>query len=53
MYNFHSDIQVSWILVIFAQNATYLYASRLLVGITGGGGYVITPIIAAEISEDR
>lgn len=45
--------QLSWILIIFAQDAIYLYASRLLTGIAGGGGYIITPILIAEVSEDR
>lgn len=48
-----SDYQLSWILIIFAQDAIFLYASRLLTGIAGGGGYVVIPIIVAEVSEDR
>ncbi|KAG4074992.1 hypothetical protein HA402_014571 [Bradysia odoriphaga] len=44
---------LSWVLIIFAQNATFLYASRLLVGIVGGGVYVIVPVIIAEVTEDR
>ncbi|XP_037034110.1 facilitated trehalose transporter Tret1-like [Bradysia coprophila] len=44
---------LSWILIILAQNATFLYASRLLVGIVGGGIYVIVPVIIAEVTEDR
>lgn len=42
-----------WLLVLFAQNVYYLYASRLLYGIVLGGAFVVVPLFIREISIDR
>ncbi|XP_014089464.1 facilitated trehalose transporter Tret1 [Bactrocera oleae] len=44
---------VSWILVYFARSVEYLYVSRFLAGVTGGGTYVIIPIFIGEIAEPK
>lgn len=33
--------QISWLLVLFAKNVYYLYASRILLGFFGGGTYTV------------
>lgn len=43
----------SWILIILAENAWYLYMSRLCAGFGAGGCYVVIPLLVGEISEDR
>lgn len=40
-------------LIIYAQNVYYLYASRFLLGFVGGAVFVVIPIMVAEIAEDR
>lgn len=45
--------QINWLVVWFAQDPTYLYASRLLGGFLGGGGYLIAPMFLTEITDDR
>ncbi|KAH8378225.1 hypothetical protein KR093_010297, partial [Drosophila rubida] len=42
-----------WLLAYFAQSVEYLYAGRLLAGITGGGGYIVLPIFISEISDAK
>lgn len=44
---------MSWLLIIFATDVSYLYVSRVLAGMSGGGCYVIAPLLIADISEDR
>lgn len=44
---------VNWILVIYAKSAWYLYVSRFLVGVSGGGAFAAAPLLVAEVSEDR
>lgn len=44
---------INWILIINARSVWYLYASRFLVGISGGGLFAVIPLLVAEISEDR
>uniref|UniRef100_A0A0A1WW99 Facilitated trehalose transporter Tret1 n=1 Tax=Zeugodacus cucurbitae TaxID=28588 RepID=A0A0A1WW99_ZEUCU len=44
---------ISWILVYFARSVEYLYVSRFLAGVTGGGTYVIIPIFIGEIAEPK
>ncbi|KAH8263319.1 hypothetical protein KR044_007334, partial [Drosophila immigrans] len=42
-----------WLLAYFAQSVEFLYAGRLLAGITGGGGYIVLPIFISEISDAK
>ncbi|KAH8403347.1 hypothetical protein KR222_011080, partial [Zaprionus bogoriensis] len=42
-----------WLLSYFAQGVEYLYAGRLLAGITGGGGYIVLPMFISEISDAK
>ncbi|XP_031630517.1 facilitated trehalose transporter Tret1-like [Contarinia nasturtii] len=44
---------ISYLLIIYAQNVYYLYASRFLSGFVGGAVFVVIPIMVAEIAEDR
>lgn len=46
-------LQISLMLIIYAQNVYYLYASRFLLGFVGGALSVIVPLMVAEIAEDR
>lgn len=43
----------SLLLILYAQNVYYLYASRFLSGFVGGAVFVVIPIMVAEIAEDR
>lgn len=45
--------QISYLLIIYAQNVYYLYTSRFLTGFVGGAVFVVIPIMVAEIAEDR
>lgn len=44
--------QISWLLIIYAQNAWYLYLSRFLSGFAGAASFNIIPLLTAEISDD-
>ncbi|XP_004518959.1 facilitated trehalose transporter Tret1 [Ceratitis capitata] len=44
---------ISWILVYFASSVDFLYVSRFLAGVTGGGTYVVIPIFIGEIAEPK
>ncbi|XP_017488940.1 PREDICTED: facilitated trehalose transporter Tret1-like, partial [Rhagoletis zephyria] len=44
---------ISWILVYLAKSVEFLYVSRFLAGVTGGGTYVIIPIFIGEIAEPK
>lgn len=50
---FLNIIQISFLLIIYAQNVYYLYVSRVLTGFVGGGLFVVIPLMVAEIAEDR
>lgn len=47
-----SKFQMSWLLIIFAQNPYYLYASRALAGLVSAGVMTLTAIFATEICND-
>lgn len=47
------NFQISWLLVWFAQDPMYLYASRLIGGFFGAGGYMIVPLFLMEVTDDR
>lgn len=53
MANFVCPLQISYLLIIYAQNVYYLYTSRFLTGFVGGAVFVVIPIMVAEIAEDR
>lgn len=53
IYVFCNIFQLSWILIIYAKNAFWLYASRLICGFVGGAIFVSTPVFIAEICSDR
>lgn len=44
---------MSWLLIYYAQNVYYLYASRILNGFVGGGVFVMVPLFLSEIASDR
>lgn len=46
-------IQASSLLIIWAQNVYFLYASRLLVGIVNGGLIIGVPALVNDISNDK
>lgn len=50
---FKKKFQISWLLIIFAQNVIYLYIARFLGGLAGGGVFVLIPCYVAEIAEDK
>lgn len=44
---------VANLLIIFGTNAYYVYAARILFGLSGGGVFVVLPIFVSEISKER
>lgn len=44
---------MSWLLIIFAQNAFHLILSRIINGIVGGGIFAICPIYLCEVASDH
>lgn len=50
---FYFDLQLSWILIYYAENAIHLYISRFLAGLACGGSFVLVPLFVSEISENR
>ncbi|KAG4077354.1 hypothetical protein HA402_009755 [Bradysia odoriphaga] len=46
-------MSVSWLLIMFAQNVSYLYVARLLQGFALGGVLSISPVFLVEIADDR
>lgn len=44
---------VSWLLIVYAQNAYYLYAARVLNGVVGGALFILIPLFLNEISSDQ
>lgn len=46
-------IIISWLLILYAQNVYYLYASRSLNGFVNGSILVIVPAFLSEIAIDR
>lgn len=44
---------MTWILVIVGNDIAYLYASRIMCGVSAGGLYVIIPLMVTEISDER
>lgn len=45
-------LQLSWLLVIYAQNVYYLYVARALQGIVDGGLLMTAPVYFVEIAND-
>lgn len=52
MYEFLT-FQISWSLILYAQNVYYLYAGRLMCGIVASGVFIIVPLFLSEIANDR
>lgn len=50
---FTTIIQLSWLLVICAQNVYYLFVARVLHGMITGSVLVVAPVFLQEISTDR
>ncbi|XP_031619027.1 facilitated trehalose transporter Tret1-like [Contarinia nasturtii] len=46
-------MMISWLLILYSQNIYYIYASRILNGIIGGGLFIIIPLFLSEIAIDR
>lgn len=46
-------MQTAWFMVLYAQNIYYLYVSRLMNGMVGGGVYIVIPVYLSEIADDR
>lgn len=44
---------MSWVLILIATNVQYLYVSRILAGIAGGGCLVVIPVYISEIANDK
>lgn len=47
------SFQISWLLVLYAQNVYYLYAARFLNGFTGASYFIMVPLFFTEIANDR
>lgn len=52
-YLYNVFLQVGWLLMLFAENVYYLYGTRVLCGLVGGGVFVITPTYLSEIANDK
>lgn len=52
-FTFLVYFQLSWLLVIYAKNVYWLYASRILCGFVGGAYFIAIPIFVSEICSDR
>lgn len=48
-----STFQVSWLLIIFAQNVFYIFVARLLHGISTAGIFSLSQLYFVEISNDK
>lgn len=44
---------ISWLLIAYGSNVTYLYVSRMLAGISSGGIFAVLPVYVSEIAEVR
>lgn len=53
MFSKRFFIQISYLLIIYAQNVYFLLVSRFLSGYIGGVMFVVIPLMVAEIAEDR
>lgn len=53
LHHLRVNSQISLMLIVYAQNVYYLYASRFLLGFVGGAVFVVIPLMVAEIAEDR
>ncbi|KNC32811.1 putative facilitated trehalose transporter Tret1-2 [Lucilia cuprina] len=42
---------IAWILIFFSKTYLYLYVARFLIGITGGGIFLVIPIFISEIAD--
>lgn len=42
---------LGWCLLLFAQNAYWLYVARFLLGFSGAGAFVVIPLFVSEIAE--
>uniref|UniRef100_A0A1B0F9Z3 Major facilitator superfamily (MFS) profile domain-containing protein n=1 Tax=Glossina morsitans morsitans TaxID=37546 RepID=A0A1B0F9Z3_GLOMM len=51
MYMLALPVICAWFLIYFAKTHVYLYVARFLIGITGGGNYVVVPIFISEIAD--
>lgn len=45
--------QFGFMLILYAQNVYYLYASRFLLGFAGASVYVVVPLMVTEVVEAR
>lgn len=51
-FSSYSIKQISFALLYFAMDVYYLYASRLISGISGGACFIVIPIYVSEIADD-
>ncbi|XP_037817851.1 facilitated trehalose transporter Tret1-like [Lucilia sericata] len=42
---------IAWILIFFSKTYFYLYLARFLIGVTGGGIFLVIPIFISEIAD--
>lgn len=45
--------QISWILVIYAENLLYLCVARFLIGLSGAACFMVLPLLVTEIADDK
>lgn len=50
MYMSFSSQIISWLLIIFAQDANYLIVARAIGGLSSAGTYLVTPLYISEIA---
>lgn len=47
------NLKASWLLILIGTDASYLYASRFVAGLAGGGVFLAVPLYISEIAETR
>lgn len=45
--------KILWTLLYLGDNVYYIYAARVLAGITGGGMFALVPLFVADIADRR
>lgn len=46
-------MQISWLMIRYAQFAWHLYIARIVAGFTSGAVFVCVPLFNAEIASDQ
>lgn len=53
MHITYFNLQMNWLLIIYAQNPVYLYVSSAVAGAVGSGQIISIAVFVAQISHDK